>query len=62
MVDMSAEAFDEWFPVWLLWASTDKKYLPEDGGLLDQNYIGMQTILEIDSLYNKLYKATQKDS
>lgn len=61
MVDLSAEAFEAYFDMWLLWVSMGKKFLPEAGGLNDQSLMTMQTILEIDSLYNRILNQLRED-
>lgn len=58
---MSEEQFDEYYPLWLLYVGTDRKHLPWAGGLEDQPYIALQTLLEIDSYYNKLLSQLKED-
>jgi len=53
-VNMSAEAFDAYYELWLLRRATGNEKLPEDGGLNDQPVYAMQTLLELDTLYNRI--------
>lgn len=53
-VEMTPEAFERYYPDWLLYIGTGRKFLPQTGGLNDQNSVQMKVILELDSYYSKV--------
>lgn len=62
VVDMSSEAYEAYFDLWLLYVATGRKHLPETGGLGDQSTIAMQTIMELDSYYSKILTQSKEDT
>lgn len=60
-VELHRELETVW-PVWELWAATDRRFLPGAGGLADQDEALMEDLLTIDALESKIRRQMEKKS
>lgn len=48
------------WPVWELWAATDRRFLPGSGGLEEQDEALMEDLLTLDAIEAKIRRQMEK--
>jgi len=58
-VDLSQEVINRYYPLWLWWWATDRKFLPSQ--LMAEPYEPFSVILELDSYYYRVSEQLKKE-